>query len=256
MISVVIPYVELFSKYNELKYALRSIEQNLQGEFEVVIVGDQPAWCQNVRHIKSKRISIGSGSNLNDLIKKMMLTVEDKDISGTFLRWYDDVYLLKKAGISFFDKHFVIGDLPKNKPRSGEIYKRQLWETQEILRKRGVKTLNCETHLPRVFNKAYMRMILIGYINFFGDLKQLMFQSLYYNTHWNMEEAVLLNKADNIKAGFYGREDEYGFKAHDVAEIRSICRDKHILNHNDSGWSHGMQQYLQEMFPNKSRFEK
>ena len=153
MTDVVIPYVDSFSKFGELKYALRSIEKNLQGEYRVVIVGDLPAWCTNVRHIKSKRVSIGSGSNLNDLIRKMQLTVEDKEISSAFLRWYDDVYLLKPTYIGFFDYHYVIGDLPKNKPKRSEIYRHQLWETQEVLRNCGVSVLNCETHLPRIFFK-------------------------------------------------------------------------------------------------------
>ena len=50
MIDVVIP-LGTGSRWqdNELRYCLRSIEKNLSGVNEVVIVGEKPKWLTNVR---------------------------------------------------------------------------------------------------------------------------------------------------------------------------------------------------------------
>ena len=56
-VNIVIPYI--LGEYDglELRYALRSIEKNCTDPCNVILIGDKPAWCKNVRHVPVERIN-------------------------------------------------------------------------------------------------------------------------------------------------------------------------------------------------------
>lgn len=73
-----------FKNNTELRYALRSIDKNFSGEFEVVIVGKKlPDWLVGVKHLRS-----------NGGLKTALLDASKAYPNG-FFWWYDDCCLLK-----------------------------------------------------------------------------------------------------------------------------------------------------------------
>lgn len=255
--DIVIPYVHGFSSYDELRYALRSIDANLQGDYRIFLVGDPPPWIHRVHVIKMLRCSIGSGSNLNDVTSKLDVVVSNADISQRFIRWYDDIYLLKQTDQQWFDQHWSVGNFNFISPNPDEgVYKKHLYDTWQELKHCKLPEYNCEVHMPRIFDKDKLKDILYNHIIFCGKRKLMLSQSLYFNTYYPESRVVLLKKNDDVKAGFYGHVSPYSFHSTDLTEIFTICKNKHILNHDDTGWSEAMKAFLYTKFPNKSRYEK
>jgi hypothetical protein len=257
MIDILIPYVHSQNKFSELRYALRSIEQNLEGDRRIIIIGDVPDWIHRVVTIPQKRVSIGNGSNLNDMISKMDTVVHHNRVPGRFLRWYDDQYLLRKASPDAFDQHWGLEKFFfLRRPPEAKVYRRQLYETMLELRRSHLPEWNCEVHMPRILEKEKLRKILYNHIIFCGQRKLLQWQSLYFNTCKNEQDLVMIRKDDDVKAGFYGMDSENSFHSDSLEQIRKICSGKLILNHNDTGFTPAMEQYLKSLFPDKSRYEK
>lgn len=255
--DIVIPYVHSFSTHDELRFALRSIDANLQGDYRIFLIGDPPPWIHRVNIIPMSRCSIGSGSNLNDVTSKLDFIVQHKDISPRFIRWYDDIYLLKPTEQEWFDKHWSIGHFQNINPKAGTgVYQKHLYDTWQELKRCKLPEYNCEVHMPRVFDKEKLKSILYNHIIFCGKRNLMLSQSLYFNKYYPESSIVMLKKNDDLKAGFYGHTSPLSFHITDLTGIETICRNKHILNHDDAGWSEAMGAFLYNKFPNKSRYEK
>ena len=102
MIDVYYPYFEREAIWEELRYSLRSIQNNLKTNFRVVIVGDLPRWINpvSVLHIPNNRIDGIPENTLYDAIAKQLIFCNHPDTSLQFIRMYDDIYLLKDIGLA------------------------------------------------------------------------------------------------------------------------------------------------------------
>jgi hypothetical protein len=247
MTTIVIPFVQAFARWEELRYALRSIDKHFTGDHQVVITGDLPDWAQGIIHIPHERSNVGSGSNLFDALSKLLIAIQDARVSQKFIRWYDDCYLLEDM-----DKHWVLYDLKLRSRAEYSVWHKHLWCTFDALRQDHLQVWNCESHLPRVFDRSLLSEIFLRY----GLPKsKLLVETLYFNHH-PPSAPMLLSSADKIKAGFYGKEDLYSLKSNDVNQIRKICLSKKFLSHNDAGLSEGLKKAIMRLFPTKSRYEK
>lgn len=250
---ILIPYVHKFAQRDELKFTLRSIETHYKGEYRVMIVGDLPQWCCNIEHLPHDRHSIGAGSNLNDAILKMYKALEHLD--GDFIRWYDDILLLKDSSLDDLNKHWVQQDLNKHARKESSVYLRQLWATYDECRAHNLYGYNCEVHLPRVFNAFLLKHVLDKHIKQAAGLKLLLMQSLYFNTYGGT--VVRLHKGDDIKAGYYGMDDLYSYPCPArPQEVDAVLKNKRFLNYNDKGCNEVLWQWITNKFNTKSKFEK
>src|SRR5660397_96648 len=93
MIGVYYPYLESAGAWEELRYSLRSLELFFREEYEVWIVGDLPAWIQNVRHIPHQKKAIVNAGCTYDAVSKLKAYIDCEDSPNEFVRMYDDVYL-------------------------------------------------------------------------------------------------------------------------------------------------------------------
>lgn len=79
-------------------YALRSIQKYLTGYKEIWIIGDCPAWVQNIQYIKCDE---QQGKNARNILNKILKAFErSREVGETVLQWQDDIYLTQPLNVS------------------------------------------------------------------------------------------------------------------------------------------------------------
>lgn len=252
MIDVYYPYFQREAKWEELRYSIRSLEQHLQAEFRIWIVGDLPSWINpaTVQHIPHERCEGMQENTTYDAITKLLLFIQHPDTSMFFIRMYDDIYLLQDADMVEIGKFKAIYDwtgLPDN--RSG-VWWEQLRRTLRAVTRKGYHGWNTETHLPELFNKEKLRWV----IDIYDALKnRLLTSTLYFNTFYPNIQPTLFSKDFAIQ--FYDNVDNQCYTSSD-GDLQEKCQGKTYLNHNDRGLNENLKNFLRSRFPDKSRFEK
>ena len=256
-IDLVIPYITSKNDFIELKYALRSIEKNLDADFRIVIIGDLPDWInpENVYHISHVRDDKAKFTNCYDVNNKMNKLLLSDEISDDFVITYDDVYFLKKTTIEDLKEFFVI---KKGKDSTASsTWKGLLNATFDHLKLKGLPVFNFETHLPRLINKTKMRKV---YEMFRPIRHRLLHFTLYFNTFMEDNIPVLISQEDGyervVKAGFYGVEDDFSINSNKSQdELIKIIGGYLYLNHDDKGLSENLKKVIKKLFNKKSKYE-
>jgi hypothetical protein len=249
-IDIVFPYAIEGNVMDELKYALRSIEQNFKDPYRIVIVGDAPDWLNqdNVLYIPHKR-ETGKNSKLKDSVVKMKLICEHPDISTNFIYWYDDIYLLQLLGTTFFSLSAYYKNVISDDFTGKTINQKYLKNTADCLREEdSCKTIfNGECHIPRMFNKYTM----YGIIEKYSPLEeQLLINTLYLNK----TITPLFKLYKSVKAGFYGfdgNDSELALSNVDQQVAKSI-----FLNHDDNGLNNFLKDFIRNTWNVKCKCEK
>ena len=243
--------------WDELKYSLRSLETNFQGEFNVWIVGDKPKWLSN--HTNYIYHGRDVCSKFLDSVDKIKLIMADERIGDDFVYMSDDVYLVNPVSIQDIDQFYAVQDLkgrPVHKRKRTTNHVRKIWQTMDALTAKDCPNYNSETHMPRYFNKKKLQQI---FDEFDVVNRRLLFPTLYYNWHYKHEKATILQKQDAIKAGFYNGDSHHSIsfarKKNERQLIWDLLATKKFLNHNNAGLSDAMKTVIRTRFPNKSRFE-
>ncbi len=250
MIDVYYPYYHKESKWNELRYSLRSIDKHLKENYRVVIVGDLPDWIQNVTHLPHTRNHTVIETCTYDAVSKLTLYLNSlgKNLVK-FIRMYDDIYLLKDVTVKDIAIYRAMYDINGFPADGKSIWFDQLRRTMEILKREGFTTWNTETHLPEVFTSGGMDFI----INRFNALEnRLLTGTLYYNYFYKNFTPVIEKRFQGAK--FYGDNREWNYPPE--ADPKECCKDKLYLNHNNAGLTDKLMAFIEKKFPDKSRFEK
>jgi hypothetical protein len=120
---------------------------------------------------------------------------------------------------------------------------------------------NAETHIPRLFD---CNMMLELYKKF--DILCLdtppAIATLYYNYFYDAPN-IVLTRNNKLRASFCFEEDDAGcYLATNKGEIIDAVRDKYILHYNDKGLNFApgghqiLKEYIEELFPDKCKYEK
>jgi hypothetical protein len=250
MVDVYYPYFGSEALWEELRYSLRSIEKHFMFDYRLVIVGDLPSWINpgSVLHIPHQRIEGIQENTLYDAITKQLLFNAHPDTSLSFVRMYDDIYILNDVDIhdiGTFKAMYPYNQVPQ---RQGTWWG-QLYHTLDVLKQKGYPGWNTETHLPELFNKEKLQWI----INIYGALEnRLLTSSLYFNTFFPFADPVLFDKSFAIQ--FYDNVDGPYYTSSD-GDLESKCQGKTYLNHNNAGLNDSLKSFLANRFKNKSRYE-
>ncbi len=243
MISIVYQYAAHGNKFQEIYHSVKSIQAHFQEPYTLHFVGDLPPGI-SAHHIPHKRESGVFRTNCLDACRKMELILDSKEISDDFILMYDDLYLLKDVNRSFFDRFYVVNKLLETRPRGNHA--RLRIETGKALVKNGIEDpFNCETHLPRLYNKDLLREIWEKYQ---PKENRLLTSSLYFNEFYRDEEPIQLGVNDMIKAEFHGIKNEYSTHSNIYTWIDEYLEDKVILNHNDKGLTPNLIRWIQDRF--------
>ena len=261
MIGVYYPYLASASRWEELCYSLRSLDKFFNEDYEVWIVGDLPAWLQNVRHIPHQKKAIVYAGCTYDAVSKLKAYIECEDSPNVFVRMYDDVYLtgertLKQMQITrylFSNEELNSGEFASG----GMVWRDQVFRSTDAVVRLGYPGYMTETHCPEVFEKEKMREIF----EMFNPLEnRLLTSTLYFNV---FPYELMLKDRKVERALFYGYENDFSYGPGECEPVETrlnrisrVCTGKYYLNHNDEGLDDGLKKFIKGMYPDKCRFER
>jgi len=272
MISIIIP-LGTGSKWgnNELRYMLRSLEMFAEFDYNVTIYSTkQISWIQNA-NVKivnrwypetAKKYYGGTKhyENYFDVLNKLKTASYDDDLSSMVLYTYDDVLWLKKTYIQEIGL-VIAADRFQDRPEFWLNPKNNKWKTTILDAIKKSKGFNIdphiyETHLPRLYERKSIQELFKKFP--FENLKvPYAFATLYYN-YFHHKPDLNYKHNNKIKTGFYGGKtktvDVYSSKSH--KHINKAVEGKQYINYNDAGLSPQLKEWIQQKFPNKSKFEK
>lgn len=212
----------------ELRYSLRSIEQNFPHRF-VWFVGGQPEGLKPDRLLRHTQF----GTNKWLKIKSSMLeVVKQEELSDEFFLFNDDFFVTKpfeKEFVNFTDRTLSdrIEDFRRENPHLNR-YAKTLVQTEEELKAQGYEALNFEVHLPMLFEKNKVEAALRSCLS-----PQM--RSVY----GNITGCKVIDRRD-VK----------------VYSLTDIPRGMDFVSTNDVTFTYGnVGQYIRDLFEEPSRFE-
>lgn len=139
------------AKSDELRWSMRSVEANYQGQCKFLIIGDRPPW-HGGPVIEQRRQKHGKGfeRGLRDVLLKMHTLSRHPDVCSEFVWMMDDVFLIKpttKEDLKVARYSGQIGSQDKNR------WQKIKGATARRLERNGFPSLDYATHLPHFINK-------------------------------------------------------------------------------------------------------
>lgn len=218
------------SAFNEeLRYSLRSVEQNFPHN-RVVFYGGKPAGLKPDLYFPV----VQKGKTKWDKVRDMLTLVCKNDkITDDFVLFNDDFFVMSpiKSLETFADDS--LSDLVarievKNNYRS-TVYTAQLLRAYEALKKAGFSTLNFELHKPMIINRRLMLKTREEFPNIPAS------RSLYGNLYCYLPMHVIDCK---------------------ITDLETIPEDFVFVSTDDISFAEGkVGEYIRRKFPKKSRFE-
>lgn len=219
--DIVIPYRKDILDGLELKYALRSIEKNLLGWDDIILIGDRPGWYTG-EHIPA---SDTPGRKEYNIYQKLLIACAE-DISEDFIMWNDDHYMLKLSEIKYWHNGPLVNEY---KRMIGGRYRIAIQNTLEDL----PDALNYDIHVPIVYNKTEFQ-------NIFRNMAQEVCIKSYYSNKCQIKGHWM----DDLKI-----EGQFTIK-----EIEELIKDKTFFSTGTMIFKE-MFSVLAELFPHKSQSE-
>lgn len=238
MIDVIIP-VRTGTKPTELKYALRSLEKNLNGFGNIFIIGEQILSLRGLKYLHCKDDKQSKWKERN-IMRKIMTACKSNDVSEDFIFTNDDIYLTQEFdanNLPFYHKDDLLGTMAKN---NGD-YRKSVNHTRKFLVDNNMPTLDFDTHFPIVYNKKkFSDTFVCEKLNWeisFG----FVIKSLYCNS--------------NGIEGEFGGDCKIQQKLN-YEEIKAKIGDRSFFSTSDNSMNEHMIRYLNELYPNKSKYER
>ncbi len=234
---IVIPYKPDIHDGLELFYCLRSIEKNLKqskdendlieyctGFSDLIIIGKPPGW------FKGKWIYTEDypGRKQYTIYQKLLFACHN--FTYNFIMWNDDHFLIKQSKVSDI-KWFHNGLLSDELHRGlSARYREAVNNTIQFQ-----SGYNFDIHTPIIFNKAQFRKL------FTNKTEEVCIKSYYCNALGIQGEYMTDCKIDQLLS---------------KEAIKELIKDRLFFSTGSNGVREPMKELLQEMFPNKSRWEK
>lgn len=232
----------IWADNNELKYLLRSVEQNFPVR-NVIIVGDKmPKWLNEETAIFLEIPDEFSHNKDANIINKVLEAACFPDITPTFFWSCDDHLVLRKPKADEL-KPFFLSDL-KNEQAwfwSG-VWKKGLKRTLEFLEFNKKTTYHYDVHVPQPVNAEKFRSIFEGFAH--QENERFTINTFYFNQ-------AGLKKHHHIgilKATFE-------MPVSNMSEIETSCYNRLYVGYNNAGLTSQLQKFIVKKFPNKSKYE-
>lgn len=217
------------SRYNddELRYSLRSVEKHLKGYDRVFIVGRLPHWVrkESVVHIPKDDV----GRKHESIYLKIMAAI-DAGISEVFQFWNDDHFLLQDlnayAILDYYDN--TIDYWAK---KSTGKYRRSCEAT------RPGKYF--DVHTPILYSCDHFRYVFDG-------------------IDWSSGDPLIKSTYANAKCGVFAEEiSDLKINGEYTAEqIKAMIHGRMFFSIGNYSLYPAMRQVLNELYPNKSKYER
>ena len=210
----------------EIRYSLRSVEKNLSGVGKVFIVGNLPPFLTNVIHLPAEDIHQVPDKNI---LHKLKIVCNHPDISENFLSLNDDHYLLGVFNAGTFPYHYH-GTIDEYIARRGhDTYRLRVGESNKFLKQKGKPNKYFDIHYPILYNKKAFLEI---------------FEQTDPNNKWGYV----------IKSIYANMMDIEGVPATDAKHDKTPIKSVSVFS-TSPRVSAATARFLQEQFPNKSKYE-
>lgn len=213
---------------NELRFTLRSIEQNLTGYRNVIIVGWCPPWVQNVVHIKKED---RAGKKQFSIFSKTMAAFDHPETTDSILFWNDDHFLMGGLDVKDF-RYWYDGTIDEWGQKAIGNYKGAIQNTAEI---KGLNRFYTDIHTPIIYQRAK-----------FKALAEMDWSKEYViKTAYTMREVGNFEFLADLKVN----------KALPYEQFKGKIEGRKWLSIGPYGVCPGLVQLLTEYFPKRSKYE-
>ena len=224
----------------ELLYSLRSIDRYCKNVGRVFIASvELPSFIDpaTVTHVPS--CDLGEIRHLN-IMNKVEEAILHSDIADDFLLSSDDHFYIKPTDFDLYPYYYIEQPL---KPRRQQ-YWQSVRDTRAFLAAHGLPTYATNPHCNTHFN----RPMYIEHMDLMDEAKKLAFGGEVNHLMGNLLIASGVQPVEyrDVKIRRYS----------DRAELLGKIGDSHCFSISDRALECGMKEYLQELFPDKSRWEK
>lgn len=233
MIDIVIPYHEQGNDW-KLRATLRGIDQNLSGDYRIIIIGDYPGWLRNVTYFHHKRYEGADMVRCYDANSKILAVCDNGSIADRFVVWHDDMLLVSPINIldivvrNYRMKEYYVKELGHLKEYGSRWQAELLVPTMQALTHDNLRTYSWETHVPRYYSKE-------GLLRAFLRWNILENNYLYASMYYNMIGAKGVDLRDvKYRAAFVGYEGPYSLPMDDQA-VDTAFGEYVFINWNDAG---------------------
>lgn len=225
--TIIVPsYNDILSDW-ELKYALRSVEKYLIGFSNIILVGDKPEWY-NGEHIQ---VNNHDNRKQFSIYSKLLAACELNNVTDRFIMWMDDFYLLKQLSVDNIHAGYDGFLKDYHHKTHGLRYVETIKRTLSLI----PDTLNYDIHRPYIFNKADFKIL------FSDRTDEICFQSYYFNHVKSITEPVKDLKINQLLS---------------KEAIKELIKDRLFFSTSTNGMKKPMIELLNELYPNKSSWEK
>jgi hypothetical protein len=208
----------------ELKYALRSIEKYLTGWGKVILIGERPEWFMGTTYWHWDVAALKETSIHGKMIIAAAIDESDDE---NILMWHDDHYLLQPLNVNDFKQWYSSSLAYEITRPHGPRYQKALTNTLD--RFPNERYFDC--HTPIIFNKKNLQQLNWD--------KEYCLKSLYCNSFPDESEYM-----EDLKIDTYMSKEEIKKKIEGRLFLSTGCVHDPMI------------EVLNELFPDKSKFEK
>lgn len=232
--TVLIHYRHSLFSNSMLQFCLRSICENYQDRFNLVIIGDCPSWVVNADWVM---YNVGGS---RDNVHEMMLSLSaDKRVSESFLLMEENQVFLSSVTRMYFNRPTALCNAIENPM------------TDLRLRHEGYKNrmlFDYESHSPALILKSKALAILESIVSYpsWGFLTD------YFNFWYS--GIPRFSYQNTVR--FFGYEGVFSKSSDDVMYIEQCMRNRLFLAAGPEGLTDELQAVLRKRFPNKCIFER
>ncbi len=229
---------------NELKYLLRSLDENFPVKRVIIVSESLPSWIN-----KDEIIHIEHGNPFRhhkdaNLILKILAAINQvKDLTDTFYWSCDDHLVLRKPKTDEL-RPFFLSELKNEQSHWwAGVWKEGMRRTMDLLEKKGKPTYHYDTHIPQPMEKEKALKI-------FGDVKLEEGKRWCINTlYFNQAGLRKHYHVGILKARFERSIDER-------SNIETLAYNRLYAGYNDAGLTKTLQEFIIDKFPKPSKYEK
>ncbi len=220
---------------NELRYSLRSLNQNVKDFNKVFVIGHKPPFLSDkVIHIPHEDVYTNKARNI---MAKVNRAAEDTRISNDFMLWNDDYYAMQPFSAKNYPYYFKCDLEHTIRINMGE-YKMHSEATLKILKSRNLAFQNFDTHYPIIYNKTKLKKMVKAF-------------------DWNVPFGFILR---SMYCNFYSISGEFKLDCKTNSQmarphIAKIVEQNHFMSIGDNALNAAFREYLVNKFPIATQYE-
>lgn len=227
---------------NELRYSMRSVQKYLSGYRNIYVVGADPGFLTGIIYVPCNDVYRGNADG--NMIHKFLHLIRTygKELSEPFIYMCDDFYFLQPTNVSQV-KHWYSVDLARMPDSyfANRLWMNRLKRTRDVLLTNGLPALHYDLHVPVPFSKIQFPEIMSRYDYARGMGYTIV--SLYVN-----------NLKDITPVKIQGEKVDI-FKSLSLEQISALTDSCRFMAINDNGLNNSLITFLQNRFPEPSKYE-